>query len=153
MSRSSRKHRFVSVISVSDAPQESRRKLQNLRDGLPIARARRQYDRARQFDLPPSKLELPNDIARDYPEEYTRIDGRPAYVVQGLPRNRNNVRLRESNLQETLHAYFQDSPKLVSECERRSRRRRVLFALSRTRKGSGRGKKHRWTEMSNVRCV
>lgn len=150
MSRSSRKHR---TVPVSEPPQESRRKLQNLRDGLPIARARRQYDRARQFDLPPSKLELPNDIARDYPEEYTRIDGRPADVVQGLPRNRNNVRLRESNLSQALHAYFQDSPKLVSECERRSRRRRVLFALSRTRKGSGRGKKHRWTEMSKVRCV
>lgn len=150
MSRLSRKHR---TVPVSEPLQESRRKLQNLRDGLPIARARRQYDRARQFDLPPSKLELPNDIARDYPEEYTRIDGRPADVVQGLPRNRNNVRVRESNLSQALHAYFQDPPKLVSECERRSRRRRVLFALSRTGKGSGRGKKHRWTEMSNVRCV
>lgn len=152
MSRSSRKHRRVTPVSV--APQETHRKLENLRDGLPIARARRQYDLARQFvPLPPSRLEMPDDFARNYQEIYTRVDGRPADVVQGLPRNRNNVRVRESNLQEALHAYFQDSPELVSECERRTRRRRVLFALQRTRKGSGSGKKHNWTELSKVRCV
>lgn len=152
MSRSSRRNRRATPYPV--APQETRRKLENLRDGLPIARARRQYDLARQFDpLPPSRLEMPDDFTRNYQEAYSRVDGRPADVVQGLPRNRNNVRMRESNLQEALHAYFQDSPQLVSECERRSRRRRVLFALQRTRKGAGRGKKHRWTELSKVRCV
>lgn len=151
MSRSSRKRR---TIPVSMPPQESRRKLQNLRDGLPIARARRQYDLARQFDpLPPSRLEMPDVFGRDYQETYTRVDGRPADVVQQLPRNRNLLHVRESHLQEALHAYFQDSPQLVSECERRSRRRSVLFALQRTRKGSGSGKKHRWTELSKVRCV
>lgn len=134
-------------------PTVAARKTENLRDRLPVARRERHYDERRQFDLPPSKLEMPDDFARDYQEIYTRVDGRPADVVQGLPRNRNNVRVRESNLQEALHAYFQDSPELVSECERRARRRRVLFALQRTRKGSGSGKKHNWTELSKVRCV
>lgn len=141
MSRRSRRHRKVAA-----------RKTENLRQDLLLARERRQYDRSRQFDLPPSIMEMSDDFTGDYQETYSRVDGRPASVVQ-LPTNRNNVRLRESHLQEAVHAYFQDSPQLVSECQRRSRRRSVLFALRRTHKGSGRGKEHKWTEMSKVRCV
>lgn len=149
MSRSSRKRRN----RLERSTLQTHRKIENLRDGLPIARARRHLDRARQFDLPPSRLELPDDIIGSYPETYSLVDGRPAEVVQELPRNRNNVHLRESTVPSALHSYFQDSPQLVTECERRARRRRTLFALQRTRKGSGRGKKHRWTELSKVRCV
>lgn len=152
MRRSSRRRR--KVIPVSVAPQETRRKLENLRDGLPIARRERHYDERRQFDpLPPSRLEMPDDFTRNYQKTYTLVDGRPADVVQRMPRNSNIGRLRESTMQTAVHDYFQESPQLVSECERRARRRRVIFALQRNRKGSAGGKKHRWTELSKVRCV
>lgn len=137
-----------------ERPLVTARKTENLRDRQSVTRRSWHSDERRQFDpLPPSKLELPDDLVQDYRETYTLVDGRPAEVVQRMPRNANNVHLRESHLSEAVHDYFQESPKLVSECERRARRRRVLFALSRTRKGSGRGKKHRWTELSKVRCV
>lgn len=152
MSRSSRKNHRTSPVGVT--PKKTHRKLEKLRDGLPIARRSRHYDERRQFDppLPPSKLELPDDFTRDFAETYTRIDGAPARVRQGLPPNRNRA-MRESTLQEQVHSYFQESPGLVSECVRRKERRRVLFALQRTRKGSGRGKRHHWDELSKVRCV
>lgn len=153
MSRSSRKHRNARPARV--APQETRRKIEKLRDGLPIARRERYFGERRQFadELPPSRMVLPDDFIRDYQEAYSRVDGRPAEVVQRLPRNRNHGDLRKSHLQEALHSYFEDSPRLVSECVRRQKRRRVLFALQRTHKGSGRGKRHNWTELSKVRCV
>lgn len=153
MSRSSRKRRNSHPAPL--ASPETRRKIEKLRDGLPIARRERYFGERRQFadELPPSRMVLPDDFIGNYQEAYSRVDGRPAQIVQGLPRNRNNRDLRESHLQETLHSYFEDSPRLVSECVRRQERRRVLFALQRTHKGSGRGKRHNWTELSKVRCV
>lgn len=152
MARSSHKrHR----TAIHEAPQETRRKIENLRDGLSISRRERQYRERRQFvdELPPSRMEWSYDFAPDYRETYSLVDGRPADIVQGLPRNTNNRDLRKSDLQTAVHDYFQQSPSLVTECQRRARRRRVIFALQRNKKGSGRGKRHRWTELSKVRCV
>lgn len=150
MSRKSRR----SLKVTHEQPAPVRR--ENLRVRPANARRERQYRERRQFDypdLPPSKLEWSDDFARDYQERYSLVDGRPADVVQQMPRNRNDVHLPESSLFEALHSYFQEPRQLVSECVRRSRRRSVLFALHRTNKGSGRGKKHRWTEKSKVRCL
>lgn len=148
MSRSSRKRHNRPERSTL----QTHRKIENLRDGLPIARREWHFDERRQFDIPPSKLEFSHDFNSPYSPEYSRVDGRPAIVGQ-MPRNANNLHMRQSNLSDQVHDYFQDKPELVSECVRRHRRRSVLFALHRTKKGSGAGKKHRWTELSKVRCV
>lgn len=145
-------HRKRRLHSPPSPPRVTLLTDKNLRDRLSVARREWHYDERRQFDLPPSKLEIPHDLISDYPPEYSRVDGSSARVRQGLPINRNR-NMRESDLSQPLHSYFQDSPRLVSECVRRQERRRVLFALQRTRKGSGRGKRHNWTALSKVRCV
>lgn len=136
---------------------ETLRKLENLRNDPPIVARRELHRSRRQFDfyddLPPSKMELPDDLFNRDIEIYTRISGDPAPVHQGLPRNANLLRVRESSLLPALHSYFSDPPERVTPCVRRDRRRRVIFALQKRRKGSGRGKKHNWTEESKVRCV
>lgn len=145
-------HRKRRLHSPPSPPRVTLLTDKNLRDRLSVARRERHYDERRQFDLPSSKLELPHDFISDYPPKYSRVDGSSARVRQGLPINRNR-NVRESDLSQPLHSYFQDSPRLVSECVRRQERRRVLFALQRTRKGSGRGKRHNWNDLSKVRCV
>lgn len=76
----------------------------------------------------------------------TYVDSRPRDV---LPENHNEVRDAEL---PPVHTYF-SHPSEVNVCKRRRIRRSVLFAMRKTRKGSGRGKRHNWTEKSRIRCV
>lgn len=126
---------------------------ENLRDlslGAERALRLRQFDHHKEFDDEFS--------ARHAAEVPTRIDGTNAHIVErisGRPLSAAS-RFHDSMPEERLppvHDYFQERPEVVSVCARREQRRSVLFALRRTRKGSGSGKKHNWTPLSKVRCV
>lgn len=138
----------------SQAVSVAARKTQNLRD-FHVARREYLHER-RQFDKPSiPDLRLPNDLFSRSETTYLHDNGRVANTYRDtqprdlLPQNNNEVRVSQL---PPVHTYFSE-PKDVNVCRRRQIRRRVLFALSKTRKGSGRGKKHYWTEKSKIRCV
>lgn len=126
---------------------------ENLRDlslGAERTLRLRQFEHHREFDdefTPRRAAEVP-----------ARIDGTNAHIVErisGRPLSAAG-RFHDSMPEERLppmHYYFQERPETVTVCSRREQRRSVLFALHRTRQGSGSGKKHNWTPLSKVRCV
>lgn len=72
---------------------------------------------------------------------YRKFNGEPADVRVQRP--------RERGLMASRLAF--DDPRRVIVCERRKRRREVLFSLGRTGKGKGK-RRHKWTEDSHIVC-
>lgn len=151
MSKSSRHRSRERSHAVYD--DVATRKTEKLR-GLRSARRSYQHER-RQFDHLLDDVRIPYDLYARRETTYlhndgavadTYVDSRPRDV---LPENHNEV--RDAQL-PPVHTYF-SKPTEVNVCVRRQQRRRVLFALRKTRKGSGRGKRHNWTEKSRIRCV
>ena len=88
---------------------------------------------------------------RTYPYEvreriYRHIDGTPARITKQPSRKRPL-----SWMPSGMHDTFQQ-PERVSVCVRRKARKRVLFALQKTGKGSGAKRTARWTAKSFIRC-
>lgn len=88
---------------------------------------------------------LPHAI-RD--EVYRDLSGTPAQISYGTP---DPPRPPVQGLPERMYHRF-ETPRRVPVCIRRETRRRVLFALRRSGKASGRSRRAQWTAKSYIRC-
>lgn len=126
------------------------------RDALDIAtRSVRlgEPDKRTRLNLPYNPLFGLREVEdrRTYPHEiregiYRHIDGTPARITKQPSRKRPL-----SWMPSGMHDTFQQ-PERVSVCVRRKVRKRVLFALQKTGKGSGAKRTARWTAKSFIRC-
>lgn len=106
----------------------------------------------RSVRLPSNTLELTHvEDRRTYPHQlrdtlYRDISGAPAQVSR---RPADSARHQVHRVLPPLYHRF-ETPQRVPVCVRRQDRRRVLFALRKTGKASGR--RARWTAKSYIRC-
>lgn len=108
---------------------------------------------------PPSKLRGQQDRRRWVPDPFRIEDaqGRTArigIIKKASAKPREQVAAKRMRPVVRLAVKFRESsftaPRQITACLRRHARREVLFALRRTKSGSGSPKKRTW--LSNIRC-
>ena len=86
---------------------------------------------------------IPHEIRQ---EVYRHTDGTPARIVK-RPSGKRTVPWLHSDMHDSFR-----QPGRVSVCVRRKARKRVLFALQKTGRGTGAKRTARWTAKSFIRC-